>query len=152
MVNFESKHGIVSRQPYEIYMSFADMGNFLRFLPEDRKKDVEADYDTLTATIQGFRIGVKVLERVPYSRIELVDNDAPFGFHVVLYFDAAQDNPYKTDFHIMFEADLNLMMKMLIGSKIKDAMPRIVDGLVDASEGRMPEGFDPSAFNGGNNA
>ena len=152
MSQFESKHGIVSRQPYEIYMSFSDMSNFLRFLPEDKKQDIVADYDTLTASIQGIRIGVKVHERVPYSRIELVDNDAPFGFHVVLYFDPAAENPYKTDFHIMFEADLNFMMKMLIGPRIKDAMDKIVDGLVDASEGRMPEGFDPSAFGGGQDA
>ena len=77
MTEIESKHGIVSRQPYELYMSFVDMRNFLQMLPEDKKQDVQADYDTITATVQGFNIGVKVHERVPYSRIELVDYGAP---------------------------------------------------------------------------
>ena len=36
--------------------------------------------------------------------------------------------------------------KMLLGSKIKDGLNKIVDGLVDASNGKMPEGFDPSQF------
>ena len=146
MTEIESKHGTVSRQPYELYMMFADMQNFLAMLPADKKEGVQADYDTITATVHGFNIGVKVHERVPYSRIELVDYGAPFAFHVELHFDPAPSAPYKTDFWIKLEADLNLMMKMMLGGKIKDALDKVVDGLVDVSEGKMPEGFDPSQF------
>ena len=145
MTEIESKHGIVSRQPYELYMSFVDMRNFLAMLPADKKEGVQADYDTITATVQGFNIGVKVHERVPYSRIELVDYGAPFAFHIELHFDAAKDDPYKTDFWIKLEADLNLMMKMMIGNKLKEALDKMVDGLVAVSEGRVPEGM-PEGF------
>ena len=147
MTEIESKHGIVSRQPYQMYMSFTDLQNFSRMLPEDKKEMVTATFDTLTATVQGFHIGVKVQERVPYSRIELVDFDAPFAFHVVLHFEPAAEDPYKTDFWIRVEADLNLMMKMLLSGKVKEALDKVVDSLVDASEGKMPEGLDPSVWN-----
>ena len=146
MTEIESKHGVVSRQPYELYMSFVDMRNFLAMLPPERKEGVQADYDTLTATVQGFNIGVKVHERVPYSRIELVDYGAPFAFHIELHFDASKDDPYKTEFWVKLEADLNLMMKMMLGGKIKSGLDKVVDGLVDASNGKMPAGFDPSQF------
>ena len=109
-----SKHGLVSKSPFELYMAFVDMRNFLQMLPEDKRQDVVADYDTITATVQGFKIGVMVKERVPYSR----------------------------NFHIEFHADLNLMMKMMLSGKIKEMMDRVVDGLVSVSEGRMPEGLD----------
>ena len=115
-------------------------------LPEDKKQGVQADYDTITATVQGFNIGVKVHERVPYSRIELVDYGAPFAFHIELHFDPAPSNPYQTEFWVKLEADLNLMMKMMLGGKIKSGLDKVVDGLVDASNGKMPEGFDPSQF------
>ncbi|MBR5063122.1 MAG: hypothetical protein IKX05_00240, partial [Bacteroidales bacterium] len=69
MTEIESKHGIVSRQPYELYMSMVDLQNFQRMLPEDKRSMIQASYDTLTATVQGFNIGVKVHQRVPYSRI-----------------------------------------------------------------------------------
>ena len=146
MTNIESKHGTVSRQPYELYMSMTDLQNFARMLPPDKKDMVKADYDTLTATVQGFEIGVKVHERVPYSRIELVDYGAPFAFHIVLHFEPAAQDPYKTDFWISAQADLNIMMKMMLSGKIQEALDKVVDGLVDASEGRMPEGFDPSQW------
>lgn len=146
MTEIESKHGTVSRQPYELYMSMTDLENFKRMLPQDKQDMITADYDTLTVSVQGFNVGVKVHNRVPYSLIELVDFGAPFAFHVEIHFDPAPTDAYKTDFWIKAEADLNLMMKMMLGGKIKDAMDKIVDGLVDASNGIMPEGFDPNSW------
>jgi len=73
---------------------------------------------------------------------KLTTKAIPFSFGGSLHFDAAPSEPNKTDFHIEFEAELNLMMKMLIGGKLREAMDKLVDGLVAASEGRMPEGID----------
>ena len=144
---YNSKHGTVSRRREELFMAFTDLRNFAMMIPEDKRGAVEATFDTLVATVQGFRVGVKVSARDPYSKIELVDWDAPFAFHVTFHFDIA-DEPGKTDFSIVAEADLNFMMKTFLGSKIKDGLDKIVDGLVAVSEGKMPEGFDPSQFPG----
>ena len=96
--------------------------------------------DSIHAEVQGFNIGVKVTERVPYSRIEYADDGAPFHFTLKICFDPASD-PYKTDFQIILDADLNFMMKTILGSKLKEGLDKVVDGLVDMSEGRMPEGL-----------
>ena len=142
-VEIKSKRGVVSKAPYELFMAFTDMRNLVQMLPEDKKQGVEADFDSIHAQVQGFGIGVKVTERVPYSRIEFSDDGAPFHFTLRMYFDAASD-PYKTDFHLELDADLNFMMKTLLGSKLQQGLDKVVDSLVDMSEGRMPEGFDPS--------
>ena len=126
-------------------MAFADMRNFIQFVPDDKREGVTADYDTIHASVQGFPIGVKVVQRTPYSKIEFADDGAPFQFRLVMHFDASVD-PYKTDFQIVLDADLNFMMKTLLGGKLKDALDKVVDGLVAVSEGRMPEGVDPSMF------
>ena len=145
MVSYSSKRAVVSKAPYELYMAFVDMRNFMQFLPEDKKEDVTADYDSIKATVQGFTIGVKVTDRVPYSKIEFADDGAPFQFKLTMHFDPASD-PYKTDFQINLDADLNFMMKMLIGSKIQGALDKVVESLVDLSEGRVPEGVDLSQW------
>lgn len=141
-----SKHGLVARQPFELYMTFVDLRNFLQFIPEDKRSSVEADYDTLCTTIQGFKVGVMVKERTPYSKITFIDDGAPFRFGGSLHFDAVPSDPARTDFHIEFNADLNLMMKMMLGGKLRDAMDRIVDALVAVSEGRMPDGIDETTM------
>ena len=142
-VEIKSKKAVVSKAPYELYMLFVDMRNFVNFLPEDKKQGVTADYDSIHVDVQGFNIGLKVVERVPYSRIVFQDDGAPFTFELALFFDPASD-PYKTDFQIILEAELNFMMKTLLGGKLKEALDKVVDALVAMSEGRMPEGFDPS--------
>ena len=76
MAEFKSKRVVVSKAPYELYMAFVDMRNFIQFLPEEKKTDVTADYDSIHAMVQGFNIGVKVLQRTPYSRIEFADDGA----------------------------------------------------------------------------
>lgn len=142
-VEIKSKKGVVSKAPYELYMTFVDMRNFVQFLPEDKKQGVTADFDSIHADVQGFNIGVKVVSRTPYSKVEYADDGAPFKFNLRLTFDPASD-PYKTEFQIVLDADLNFMMKTLLGSKLQQGLDKVVDALVDMSEGRMPEGFDPS--------
>lgn len=146
-VEIKSRKAVVSKAPYELYMGFTDMRNFVNMLPEDRKEGVTADYDSLHASVQGFPIGVKVVDRTPYSMIRYADDGAPFSFKVTVSFDPASD-PYKTEFQIILDAELNFMMKTLLGSKLQDALDKVVDSLVAVSEGRMPDGVDPSMFSG----
>lgn len=145
-VEIKSKSAVVSKAPYELYMAFVDMRNFVQFLPEDKKQGVTADYDTLHAEVQGFSIGVKVTDRIPYSRLEYADDGAPFRFKLSMLFDPAGADPCRTQFQIVLDAELNFMMKTLLGGKLKDALDKVVDALVAMSEGRMPEGIDPSMY------
>ena len=64
------------------------------------------------------------------------------------HFDPCSNDPNATDFHIAVEADLNFMMKMMLGSKIQSGLDKIVQSFEDLSNGRMPEGVDPSQFPG----
>jgi len=145
-MEIKSKRAIVSKAPYELYMAFVDMRNFVQFVPEDKRGEVTADFDSVHAVVQGFNVGIKVVQRVPYSRIEFADDGAPFQFRLTMHFDAASSDPYRTDFQIVLDAELNFMMKTLLGGKLKDALDKVVDGLVAVSEGRMPEGIDPSMY------
>ena len=145
MAEFRSKKTVVSKAPYELYMAFVDMRNFIQVLPEDKRADVTADYDSIHAVVQGFSIGVRVKDRVPYSRIEFVDDGAPFKFFLTLHFNPSS-YPYKTDFEIVLDAELNFMMKTLLGGKLKAALDKVAESLAAVSEGRMPEGIDPSMY------
>ena len=143
---YNSKHGLVSRPPYELFMAFTDMRNFAQMLPEDKRDSVNATYDTIEATVNGFKIGVRVVDRQPYSKLELEDDNAPFHFGITIHFEEAPE--HRTDFSINLRAELNFMMKAMLGGKIKEALDKVVDGLVAVSEGRVPQGMSPSDFPG----
>ena len=61
-------------------------------------------------------------------------------FTAGLHFDPVPGEPGKTDFCITAEANVNFMVKMMLGNRVNDALDRIVDGLVDVSNGKVPEG------------
>ena len=128
---YSSKHGVVGRVPAELFMAFTDLRNFKQMVPQDQKIDIEADYDTLKATVQGMSMGVRVSRRLPYSLIELQDNGAPFHFTMTMHFDDM--GGCRTDFSIEVEAEISGMIKMMVGGKVKEALDKIVDGIVAAA-------------------
>ena len=137
--HYTSKHGQVAKRPEELYMAFTDLRNFAQMVPADKvKAEFEADYDHLTATVQGFRIGIRVDERQPYRLIRIGSSESPVEFVGVLHFEPSLI-PGRTDFWVELDANLNFMMKTMLGNKLQQAIDKMVDSLVDASEGRMPQ-------------
>jgi hypothetical protein len=134
--HYESKHGSVAIPREQLYMSFTDLRMLTQAIPEQYRDSVTADYDHLSATVQGFTISVKVAERQPYSLIRIEDDSAPFHFTLIAHFDPS---PEGTDFSLEVDADLNLMMKALLGGKIKDGLDKAVDALVALSHGKKPD-------------
>ncbi len=142
MTTIKSKHKIISRAPSTLYMGFTDMRNFYQMLPEDKKAGVEADMDTIKASVSGFNIAVQIVERVAYSKIVMKSIDSPFDFTASFYFDAVANESQKTEFYIEVEAEMNFMMKMMLKPKIQEGLDRLVEGLEALSEGKMPDGID----------
>lgn len=143
--HISSKKAVVSRPPHELYMGFTDMRNFVQFLPPDKREGVEADFDTVRGTVQGFNIGVRVSSRTPYSRLDFESTESPVAFSLSAFFDPA-GTPGATEFHIELDLDVNMMMGMMIGGKLQDALDRMVGMLADASNGKFPEGFNPEDY------
>lgn len=137
--HYDSKHGCVSKSPEELYMAFCDMRNFSSLVPgQDIKAEVKADYDNLSVEVQGFHISIRVDERQPYRLIRIGSAESPIEFVAAVHFDPSLV-PGKTDFSISVDANINFMMKTMLGSKIQQALDKAVDTLVDVSEGRVPQ-------------
>jgi len=136
--HYTSKHGQVARRREELYMAFTDLRNFTQMLPANLQGSVTADYDNLKAVVQGFTIAVRIDDRQPYSLIRIGSSESPVEFVAVLHFDESSI-PGRTDFSIVLDANLNFMMKAMLGGKVQEALDKMVDGLVDASEGKMPD-------------
>ncbi len=132
--DIKSKHAVVPVAPAELYMRFVDMRNFVQNVPEynGMKIELTGDYDTLHAKVQGFDIGARVTSRQPYSKIVFADDGAPFNFEVTANFGEVDGEPGKTDLSVEFAAELNVMMKMMLKSKIQEGLDKFVDGLAGA--------------------
>ncbi len=125
------KDVLIKQIPAIIYNAFTDMRNLVNALPEEYKSKVEVDYDSIRGEKDGISLGIRVVERSPYSKIRLeAESNSPFPFSIELFFDPVGDD--STTFHIELAAELNFMMKMVLGSKLQTMVDRLSDQIESA--------------------
>lgn len=132
----------VDQPAYILYSGFSDMRNFVRNLPEDKREGVTATEDTIEGEVKGFRMGLQIAERNPFSSVVYTQyGQSPFPFRIKVFFEARDVT--KTDFHIEVEAELTFMIKMMLGNKLQEAVDRLTDQLGLAFAGKIsPADFD----------
>lgn len=141
MTRVEGRKAVFPHPPAIVFPMFSDMRNFVANLPEDKKKDISATADYITGKVQGFEMGVEIEERLPFSIIRLKEyGTSPFKFHVNLNF--CPNDHGGTDFHLVLEADLNMMMKMMIGGRLKEAVDKFTDVLESVMNGKIPQEYE----------
>lgn len=149
--NITSKSVLIDRQPAVLYSALGDLSALVANLPEDKKQMVTATQDTISASFQGLNFGMKVAERIPFSRVDFTQTDgSPIDFSVKAFFDpvddpAQPDADCKTRFHLELSAQLGFMVKMMLGNKLQGLIDKLTDTLAAAAEGR-PVDFNPEQF------
>lgn len=129
---------VINKPAYSLYSAFSDLRNLVANLPQEQKDKITADADTISTTVQGLNIGVKVHERTPFSKIDFEQfGQAPFSFLFTMFMEPANDN--STYFHIELRAELNTIMKMIVGGKMQGFVDKITDQIAQAAAGQMPD-------------
>ena len=107
-------------------------------MPElaDKIEDVRTTEDTCTFMVKGVgEMGMKIVEREEPKLIKLEgDGRIPFEFQVCIQL--LDNGPYDTRLRITAEADLNMMMKMLLKGKLEKGINQMAEGLA-----KIPYGY-----------
>lgn len=129
--HFKSKHGVIGRSNMELFMVFTDLRNLTSMIPANEKAlekvSFDADFDNLRISANGININVRITERVPYSKIVVDSVESPIKFTVTLNFHDM--GGHRTEFFIELDAELNFLMKQMLGKKIENGLDMIIDTL-----------------------
>ena len=123
-------------QPAErIFAVLSDLSNLIDKLPDDQRDKVRGDSDTLIVQGQGMELGIRVAERTPYSCVRY----EPFGTQTIIPFTIwmhiGAGEAGASTLQIELHAELNMMMKMMLGSKLEDGVNMITQRLADGMNG-----------------
>ena len=105
-------------------------------MPElaDKIEDVRTTEDSCTFMVKGVgEMGMKIVEREEPKLIKL-DGRLPFEFQV--WIQLLDNGPYDTRLRITAEAELNMMMKMLLKGKLEKGINQLAEGLA-----KIPYGY-----------
>ena len=100
-------------------------------------ENVVTTEDTCTFLVKGLgEMGVRIVEREEPKLIKLEgDGSVPFNFEV--WIQLLDNGPYDTRLRITVEADLNMMMKMLLKGKLEKGINQLAEGLSKIPYGYM---------------
>ena len=133
MEKYESKQGQIFKSAAQIYPLIS---NFALLTPavSDKVEEWQATEDTCSFKVKGFTVALRIVERVENKHIKISgDNEQgglpiDFSFWIQLH----EVNDADTRMRMVLHADLNMMMRMMLGSKLQEGLDKAIEGLATA--------------------
>lgn len=112
-MRIESDKSEINKPAAEVFSFLTDFNNFQKLMPP-QVVDWQSTADDCSFKIQGMAtIGMKIVEKTPNTFIKIISNGkVPFNF--TLNVQLTEVSPSQTSGQLIFEADLNPMMKMMV--------------------------------------
>ena len=136
MQEYISKQQQILRPAEQIYAAISRFDNLTPALA-DRVEEWQADEERCSFKAKGFTVKLRMEERVEAKHVKIVGDEGgvpvAFAFWIQLHEVSAAD----TRLRIVLHAELNMMMKMMIGSKLQGAVDQIAEGIAKAMNGQF---------------
>uniref|UniRef100_UPI0040575807 polyketide cyclase n=1 Tax=Alistipes sp. TaxID=1872444 RepID=UPI0040575807 len=131
MEKYESKQRQINHPASLIFPIISRM-DLMTPAIKDKVEEWEATPDSCSFKVKGMKVGLRIAERVENNYVKIVaeEGEIPvdFSFWIQLKEVAERD----TRVRMVLHAELNMMMRMMIGSKIQSGLDQAVDGLSNA--------------------
>jgi carbon monoxide dehydrogenase subunit G len=129
MTKLESDKVTINKTAKEVFDFLGDFNNFKKLMPE-QVVDWKSTSDECSFTIKGMAsLGMKIVEKTPNSFIKVVKNgSAPFDFILTCMIEDLQD---QCAVQLAFDAELNMMMKMMASRPLTNFLNILVSKLKD---------------------
>jgi carbon monoxide dehydrogenase subunit G len=127
---YESHQRQILKPAEMIYAALADFNNFTP-LVADKVDDWRVEGDSCSFKVKGFLVTLRMTEKEPGKLIKIEASDAsPFGF--TLWIQMKEVAPSDTRIRLVLHAEMNMVIKMMVGKKIQPALDQIVDQLANS--------------------
>lgn len=135
MTTYQSDIKTISSSEEMVFGILSDLSNLKKVAdnPEFSSKvnDLQYDTDSVSFAVPGFgRLGLRISERLPFSKIRMISENAPVSLNIEVNLNALSTT--ETSMQLVLNADLPPMIKMMVGNKLQDGVNAIADLLARA--------------------
>ncbi len=125
MERYESKHVRILRPAALVYGLLSDFTH-LTPVVADKVESWQASEDSCSFKVKGFPVKLRMVEKEAPKLIKICGEDgSPMDFTFWLQLVEAAEND--TRMRIVLDVKLNMMMKMMVGSKLAGAVDQIAE-------------------------
>ena len=130
MEKYESKQQQIRLTAEQIYSALSSFNNFTPII-QDRVEEWSADDNVCSFKVKGMPVRLKMVEREPNKTIKIQgDEGSPIDF--TFWLQLKEVAPYDTRMRIVVHAELNMMMRMMIGKKLQGAVDQMAEAIAAA--------------------
>lgn len=132
MEKYESKQQQIRRSAEQIYTALSSFNNFTPMI-EGKVEEWSADDDVCSFKVKGMPIRLRMVEREPSKLVKIQgDEGSPMDF--TFWLQLKEVAPYDTRMRIVVHAELNMMMRMMIGKKLQGAVDQMAEAIAVAMQ------------------
>ncbi|MFI3262328.1 MAG: polyketide cyclase [Rikenellaceae bacterium] len=129
MTEYTSKQVQLLKPDFLVFEALSSFSNFTPMIG-DKVENWEASVDKCSFKAQGFTVKLQMIERTPNSVIKITGDDLPLEFFFWVQLKKVAD--CDTRLRLVVKAELNFMMKTMIGSKLQKGLDQMAESIATA--------------------
>ncbi|MBE6312656.1 MAG: SRPBCC family protein [Bacteroidales bacterium] len=131
MTTYESEIKMIDSSDSKVFAMLSDLRNVEKIkdrIPSDKVKDLKFDQDTVSVNVDPVGdLSLKIIEREPCKTIKFTTDKSPVDSFVWIQILPVTDE--KSKIKVTLKADMNPMIKMMIGSYMEKFVNMFADAL-----------------------
>ena len=131
MEKYESKQQQIFKSAAMIFPMISDF-SLLTPAVADKVEEWSADRDSCSFKVKGFVVKLVVAERVENKHIKIVAGEGGVPIDFSFWIQLHEVSPNDTRIRLVLHAELNMMLRMMVGGKIQKGRDQAVEGLASA--------------------
>lgn len=131
MQEYISKQHQILRPAEQIYAVISRFDNLTPALA-DRVEEWQADEEHCSFKAKGFTVKLRMEERVAPKHVKIVGDEGGVPIDFAFWIQLHKVSETDTRMRLVLHADLNMMMRMMVGSKLQGAIDQIAEGIARA--------------------
>ncbi len=128
MQEYISKQQQIFRPAEQIYTVISRFDNLTPALA-DKVDEWQATEERCSFKAKGFTVKLRMEERIAPKQIKIVGDEGGVPIDFAFWIQLQQVAENDTRMRLVLHVELNMMMKMMIGGKLQDALDQIAAGI-----------------------
>ncbi len=131
MEKYESKQQQINHPASLIFPIISRM-DFLTPAMQDKVEEWQATPDTCSFKVKGFKVSLRIADKVENKHVKIVADEGGLPIDFTFWIQLHEVSSLDTRVRMVLHAELNMMMKMMVGSKLQEGLDKAVEGLAVA--------------------
>ena len=131
MQEYISKQQQILRPAEQIYAAISRFDNLTPALA-DKVEEWQATEDRCSFKAKGFLVKLRMEERIAGKQVKIVGDEGGVPIDFTFWIQLQSVSEADTRMRLVLHVELNMMMKMMIGGKLQEAIDKIAEGIATA--------------------